>query len=82
MDLTVVFASLLFLIIGGGVGFFIRHRMVVAETNQRKQKGDEIIDKAKKDASDIKYRARKEAKDIVNEEVQHHFNINCRVRVC
>ncbi len=68
MDMTVILASVLFLILGMGAGFFVRHLMATKELKERQGKGDEIIEKAKKDASDIKYKARKEAKEIIKEE--------------
>lgn len=68
MDMTVILASVLFLILGTGAGFFVRHLMATKELKERQGKGDEIIEKAKKDASDIKYKARKEAKEIIKEE--------------
>ena len=68
MDLTVVFASLLFAILGAAVGFFVRHKMVQAENKERESKGDEIIEKAKVKAQEISYNARKEAKQIAKEE--------------
>lgn len=68
MDITAILASLLFAILGVGIGFFVRHRSAQNELKGREQKGDEIVDKAKKDAQEIKYRARKEAKEVAQEE--------------
>ncbi|GAB4014117.1 MAG: ribonuclease Y [Bdellovibrio sp.] len=68
MDMTVILASVLFLIIGVGVGYFIRQKAYLAEVKEKQGKADEIIEKAKEAANDIKYKARKEAKDIVREE--------------
>lgn len=68
MDTSLILASLLFLILGSGAGFFIRHLGVQKDLKAREGKADEIIEKAKKDANDIKYKARKEAKEIVAEE--------------
>lgn len=68
MDIITILASILFLIIGTGLGFLVRHLMAQKELKERQSKGDEIIEKAKKDANDIKYKARKEAKDIIREE--------------
>jgi len=68
MDTSLILASLLFLILGTGVGFFFRHMAAQKELKERQGKADEIIEKAKKDANDIKYKARKEAKEIVAEE--------------
>ncbi len=68
MSMTSILISILVLIAGAGLGFMIRHMMAAKELKVRQGKGDEITEKAKKDASDIKYRARKEAKEIVKEE--------------
>lgn len=68
MDMTVILASLLFAIIGLGVGYMVRHQMAGKERAEREAKGDEIIEKAKNAANDIKYKARKEAKEIAKEE--------------
>ncbi len=68
MSTELILASLLFLILGVGVGFFIRHRSATSELKERQSKGDEIIEKAKKTASDLKYKAKKDAKDLANEE--------------
>lgn len=68
MDMTVILASVLFLIVGAGVGYFIRQKAYLAEVKEKQGKADEIIEKAKEAANDIKYKARKEAKDIVREE--------------
>jgi len=68
MDLTILLAAALSLIVGLGIGFLIRHLFVIKENNKNQNKGNEIINKAKQDASDIKYAARKEAKDIIKEE--------------
>lgn len=74
MDLTVVLASVLFLIVGAGVGYFVRNNAANAEKKERDKAGDEIIEKAKTAASDIKYKARKEAKEIVKEEREQFEN--------
>ena len=68
MDMTTVLASLLFAIIGAGAGYFFRHQAAQKDLKAREGKGDEIIEKAKKSADDIKYKARKEAKEIIQEE--------------
>lgn len=68
MDMTTILASLLFAIIGAGVGYFVRNQVAVKDLKAREGKGDEIIEKAKKAADDIKYKARKEAKEIMQEE--------------
>lgn len=80
MDTTTILISVLVLIAGLGLGFFIRHLMVMKDVKERQGKGDEIIEKAKKDASDIKYRARKEAKEITKEE-KEAFEKECEKRL-
>ena len=68
MNVTLILATLLFLILGIGIGFFVRHLIVQRELKQRQGKADEITEKAKRDAKDISYKARREAKEIINEE--------------
>lgn len=69
MTTEVILASLLALILGAGVGWFVRNTQANKEVDERKAKGDQIIEKAKNDANDIKYRARKEAKEMAKEEL-------------
>lgn len=68
MDMTIILASVLFAVIGLGIGYFVRNKAAMNELAIREVKGDEIISKAKEAASDIKYKARKEAKEVVKEE--------------
>lgn len=68
MEMITILASLLFAILGAGLGWFIRHRAVLADVAARQGKADEIIEKAKEAANDIKYKARKEGKDLAREE--------------
>jgi len=68
MGIEIILASALFLVLGSGLGYMIRNMKAVKEKKERQQKAHSLIDKAKKDASDIKYNARKEAKQIVKEE--------------
>lgn len=68
MDMTLILAAVLAAVIGAGIGWFIRHSAVMADVKQREGKADEIIEKAKKDSNDIKYKARKEAKFAAREE--------------
>ncbi len=70
MDTTFILAAALLFIIGGVIGFVTVKLMVAKETKDRESKGDQIIESAKNKASEIKYKARKEAKDIVTEEKQ------------
>lgn len=68
MSSEFIIASVVGTLFGGGVGFFIRHLGVEKERREKKKIGQEIIDKSKKEASDIRYSAKKEAKQIVREE--------------
>ena len=61
--------SVLGLLVGGAIVFFVFSRKKKAELDEKKGKADDIIEKAKKNAQEIKYRARKEAKDITKEEM-------------
>ncbi len=68
MDLTVIFASITFLLVGAAVGYVLRNSAANNEKKEREKKGDEIIEKANEKAKEIQYKARKEAKEIVAEE--------------
>lgn len=68
MDPMAILIGVLFGLVGLGIGWYFRNNAAQNELKEREQKGDEIIEKAKKSASDIKYNARKEAKEIVAEE--------------
>lgn len=68
METTAIILGLVGILIGGAIGFLVRHFVAAQELKQRQGRADEIIEKAKKDANEIKYKARKEAKDIVREE--------------
>jgi ribonuclease Y len=74
MDLTIILASILFAIIGAGVGYFVRNKAALKDLQERENKGDEIIERAKGAANDIKYKARKEAKQVAKEEREQHEN--------
>lgn len=69
--MTVILASILFALVGLGIGFGVRHQMASKERKEREEKGDEIIEKAKNQANEIKYKARKEAKEIAKEEKEN-----------
>ena len=79
METTAILASVLALVVGLGVGYFVRNSAAAKETQEREKRGDEIIEKAKESANDIKYKARKEAKDIIKEE-RHQFENEIRNR--
>ena len=63
-----VFIGIFSIVVGGGLGFFIRH--IIANKNQytEQRKAKEIIEQAKRSASDIKYKARQEVKAAAREE--------------
>ncbi|WP_290735628.1 ribonuclease Y [Halobacteriovorax sp. JY17] len=69
--MEVILASVLFLIVGAAAGFVVRNAQATKELNERKSKGDEIIEEAKEKAKDLAYKARKEAKEIAREEKQN-----------
>lgn len=68
MDILTVLAAVLFAIIGAAVGFFVKNSQVQKELKEKEGKGNDIIEKAKKSADEIKYKARQEAKEIAREE--------------
>ena len=68
MDTTLILATSLFFILGGTLGLWVRHHVALRELRLRQSRGDEIIEKAKREAKDISYRARREGKEIVSEE--------------
>jgi ribonuclease Y len=70
MDVIAIVIGLVCLAAGLGIGFAVKNMKAQKELNERQKKGDEIIEKAKEAANDIKYKARKEAKDVVREERQ------------
>lgn len=69
--MEIVLSSILFLALGIGAGHFIRNRKAVEEQDKLKEKANSIIEKAKKEASEIKYNARIEAKQIIKEEKEN-----------
>ncbi len=81
MNIAIILASILCLVIGVAVGYFIKNGQVQKENAEKEGKGNDIIEKAKKSADEIKYKARQEAKDISREEkersdreIQNRFN--------
>jgi len=68
VDITMILASVIFALVGAGVGYFFSQKAAASERAVREAKGDEIINKAKESASDIKYKARKDAKEVIKEE--------------
>ncbi len=68
MDITVILASVLFLIVGLAAGFFYKNNEVKKDLKDKEGKASDIVEKAKNEANEIKYKARKEAKEIAKEE--------------
>ncbi len=68
---TLLLWAALSAIFGSAIGFTVRTIIAKSELKERQKKGDEIINKAKSVASDVKYRARREAKDIAREEKEN-----------
>jgi len=68
MNIALILASILCLVIGLGIGYFIKNSQVQKINKENEGKGNEIIEKAKKSADEIKYKARQEAKEISKEE--------------
>lgn len=66
--IIIIITAVIFLLIGLGVGFLIRHSFALAEIKARKERGDEFIAKAKEQANEIRYNARREAKEFQREE--------------
>ncbi len=67
MNIMDVVATLVSFLAGAGIVYLVFNRKAAAEKKEKLNRADEIIDKAKKDANEIKYSARKEAKEIINE---------------
>lgn len=68
MDIIAIMALVLGVIVGGIVGYVVKNSQVQKENKEKEQKGGDIIEKAKKSADEIKYKARQEAKEISREE--------------
>jgi ribonuclease Y len=68
MNIALVLASILCLVIGLAVGFFVKNSQVQKDNALKEGKANDIIEKAKKSADEIKYKARQEAKEIAREE--------------
>jgi ribonucrease Y len=65
IEIIIAFGALLF---GGGIGFYASHKNVIKERKEKTKKADQIIENAKKNASDIKYNARRDAKEVIKGE--------------
>ena len=72
MEIIMMLVLPVCLIAGVAVGYFVRNRAALLEQKERRERGDQIIERAKEQASDVKYRARKEAKEILQEEKKRH----------
>ena len=68
MNIEIILASLLFAIIGAAIGFFVKNSQVQKELRSQEGKANDIIEKAKKSADELKHKARQEAKEIAREE--------------
>lgn len=68
MTISTILAAVLFAIIGAIAGFVFKNTQVQKENKEKEGKGNDIIEKAKKHADDIKYKARQESKEIAREE--------------
>jgi ribonucrease Y len=68
MEAITIMASVLFAVFGAGLGYFFRNNAAQKEKAEREKKGDEIMVRAKEQANDIKYKARKEAKQVIRDE--------------
>jgi ribonuclease Y len=63
-----IIIALLALAGGLAIGYFIRNNGNSKKLKEELEKGEKIVDKAKTEAQEIKYNARKEAKQIIREE--------------
>ncbi len=70
MDTTisVILASVLFAIIGAIAGYVLMNAKVNKEIKEKEAKGNDIVEKAKKYADELKYKARQDGKEIAREE--------------
>ncbi|MBF0361997.1 MAG: ribonuclease Y [Oligoflexia bacterium] len=66
--LEIFLSAILSLLLGAGIGYFIRNKVLDAKSKDDQDKATSLIEKAKKEVQDLKYNARKEAKLIVKEE--------------
>lgn len=68
MEVTLALASGLFLLLGAAGGFYARHRAATRETGEHRRRGEAIVEKARSDAKDVSYRARREAREAAAQE--------------
>lgn len=67
-DIIVILLAICCVFLGGGLGYLIKNLAVLKDLKERKNKRDVIIERARRDASDIKYHARKASKLLIKEE--------------
>ena len=68
MNIAVILAAILFAIVGVLAGYFVKNSQVQKEIKEKESKGNDIVEKAKKYADEIKYKSRQDAKEIAREE--------------
>ena len=57
------------------VGMMMKNNQVKKENAEKEGKGNEIIEKAKKLADELRYKARQEAKEIAREEKENGVSV-------
>lgn len=68
MNVEIILASILFAIVGVIAGYMVKNAQVQKDIKEKESKGNDIVEKAKKHADEVKYKARQEAKEIAREE--------------
>lgn len=68
MSIEIILASILFAIVGVIAGYMVKNAQVQKDIKEKESKGNDIVEKAKKHADEVKYKARQEAKEIAREE--------------
>jgi ribonuclease Y len=68
MNIAVILAAVLFAIVGVIAGYMVKNAQVQKDIKEKEIKGNDIVEKAKKYADEIKYKSRQEAKEISREE--------------
>jgi ribonuclease Y len=66
--ISALVAAVVFAVVGVLVGFAMKNAQAQKEMKEKEGKGNDIIEKAKKHADEVKYKARQEAKEIAREE--------------
>lgn len=70
MDITIILVSILCLVVGFGIGYFVLLSKTNAEKKKLEKEGNDILEQARVRAKEIKNAAKNEAKLIVKEERQ------------